>query len=108
MDSSSGIVSVHLHGMLNQLCHLTGMSSREQSEDREKLLFTLSAMEKDPFAIERKLPRDIQEAIEWQACRTPEAVMKEREEIMKVLEAAGKHAMHWHVSRVHVVPYLCW
>ena len=89
MSTTAGIAAVHLHGMCERLCMLAGMS--EQCEDREKLLFTLSAMEKDPFAIERKLPQDIRAAMDWQASRTSEAVMQEREEIMKVLEAAGEH-----------------
>ena len=44
----------------------------------------------DPFELEGELPPGVEEALAWQASRTPFEIVQERETIMSNLEAAGQ------------------
>ena len=67
-----------------------GPFSKRHEEDVKKLKFTLEAIAAaDPFQQEVSLHRDVEHALEWQAQRTPQQVMQEREETITSLERAG-------------------
>ena len=62
---------------------------QEHDEDKMKLNFVLNALASDPFEQVSEPRADIQEALKWQAARTPDQVIQEREALISTLEAAG-------------------
>ena len=62
---------------------------QEHDEDKMKLNFVLNALASDPFEQVSEPRADIQEALKWQAARTPAQVIQEREALISTLEAAG-------------------
>ena len=68
------------------------------SDDNQKLEFTLKALTRvDPFVASVELPKDVDEALEWQASRSPKDVMLEREKIIAEVEKAGN--IMWETGR---------
>ena len=63
----------------------------DMKEDDRKLCFCLRALDaQDPFELEAKIPDDVAAAFRWQADKTPEEVISEREYILSSLEAEGR------------------
>jgi hypothetical protein len=74
-------------------CSLQGM---EKKEDELKLGFTLDALNgPNPFATLATVHQDVADALQWLADRSPQQVGKQREQIMKKLEAEAKSL--WYV-----------
>ena len=68
------------------------------ADDNQKLEFAFKALTiDDPFAASVELPKDVEEALEWQASRSPEAVMQERESSTTEVERAGR--IMWETGR---------
>ena len=83
------MVSHCLIGPEGQLQEVEARSKADKEE--QKLEFTLKALDSpDPFEQQIVLPPDITEAMRWQAVRSPEEVIGEREVIMQRLEAADR------------------
>ena len=69
----------------------TGTGVDVRSEDEMKLSFCLQALDtQDPFELQAKIPDDVTAAFRWQAGKTPEEVISEREYIVSGLEAEGR------------------
>ena len=67
-------------------------------DDNQKLEFALKALTlDDPFTASVELSKDVEEALEWQASRSAEAVMHERECITTEVEKAGR--IMWETGR---------
>ncbi len=67
-------------------------------ETKKKLVFTSAALDmKDPFVKDDPLPRDVVEALEWQASRTDAEICQYRETVLVQLEAAG--ATMWETGK---------
>ena len=85
--------------------------SSEEKEDELKLEFTYSALhDVDPFATHTVAPADVAAALAWQADRSPEQVLCEREEIMRKLEAEAGGLWHFRFAHVHCccAAYVWW
>lgn len=76
---------------MSSLCSESAASDHKGDKEEQKLEFTLKALESpDPFEQHAQLPADVTEAMYWQAARSPEEVIGEREVIMQRLEAADR------------------
>ena len=76
---------------MTSLCSESAASDHKGDKEEQKLEFTLKALESpDPFEQHAQLPADVTEAMYWQAARSPEEVIGEREVIMQRLEAADR------------------
>ena len=76
---------------------LQGMG--EKKEDELKLGFTLDALNgPNPFATQAAVHQDVADALKWLADRSPQQVGKQREQIMKKLEAEAKALRYVFIS----------
>ena len=68
-----------------------GLCVSSVGEDDAKINFVLNALDaEDPFKMESVIPKEVEEALAWQASKTPSEVMNEREAILSNLESAGE------------------
>ena len=62
----------------------------EMKDDNQKMAFTTKALSMDdPFVHSLSTPTDVEAALRWQAARSPEDVIREREYIITEVEKAG-------------------
>ena len=72
-------------------CFLTGGEAKLPEGDRRKENYAWAECDgPDPFICHEQFDKEIIEAIEWQASRSAEQVMREREEMITKLESANE------------------
>ena len=81
---------LHISSKRGAFC-LSGQAGELSAKDENKLEYMLQAVEAaDPFPGNLQLEGCFQETLEWHASRSPEEVMRQREEFVSALEGAGE------------------
>ena len=104
MESAGDVVCRHplRHDIVSLVIFVQVASS--DWEDELKLEFAYDALhDVDPFATQTAVHVDVAAALKWQAARSPQQVMHEREMIMQRLEAEAGRLWYLHL-RMQMLP----